>query len=183
MCLQSKSAMGQWRFFFQNLYLPVYVMYTFYYCGYIVELLQCDDVILQGPYILSGKTSYRQISNPPDWVLYWPYHSEIWQIHRQEWCRCICQISEWLDKSKPEYRGFKTSRDLAVRRLIALWIEALKFMGQIPNKQNKCAKFLGCNLRSRWCFFSGIGFVKLRTHVNSSARFLQCIWYKDPGYI
>ena len=31
-------------------------------------------------------------------------------------CRDACQISEWLEKSKPESRGFETSRDLAERR-------------------------------------------------------------------
>ena len=36
-----------------------------------------------------------------------------------------CQISEWLEKSKPESCGFDTSQDLVVRRLTTLWSEAL----------------------------------------------------------
>ena len=35
-----------------------------------------------------------------------------------------CQILEWLEKSKPQSRGFETSWYFAVRRLTALWIEA-----------------------------------------------------------
>ena len=34
----------------------------------------------------------------------------------QRCCRGACQISERLEKAKPESRGFKTSRDLAERR-------------------------------------------------------------------
>ena len=64
-----------------------------------------------GLYSLSGKPRY--------WMLQWSYRSEIWQAPRQQRCRGTCQISERLEKFKPESRGFETSRDLAVRRLTA----------------------------------------------------------------
>ena len=54
-----------------------------------------------------------------DWMLQWSYRSEIWQAPRQQRCRGTCQISERLEKSKPESRGFETSRGLAVRHLTA----------------------------------------------------------------
>ena len=46
---------------------------------------------------------------------------EIWQAHRQQCCRCACQISERSDKYKYQSRGFETSRDLTIRRLIGYW--------------------------------------------------------------
>ena len=76
---------------------------------------------LQGLSSLSGRTSCRQIScrqvsKPRDWMLKWSCCSDIWQAYRQCCCRCACKISERVEKSKPEYRGFDTSRDLVVRR-------------------------------------------------------------------
>ena len=47
------------------------------------------------------------------------YHFAIWQASRQHCCRVACQISEQLEKSKPESCGFRTSWDLAVRCLTA----------------------------------------------------------------
>ena len=38
------------------------------------------------------------------------------QVSQQLNCRGACQISERLEKYKPESRGLETSRDLAVRR-------------------------------------------------------------------
>ena len=52
------------------------------------------------------------------------YRTKIWQPSPQHSCRGASQISEWLEKSKPEPRGSDTSRDLAVRRPSAQWIEA-----------------------------------------------------------
>ena len=57
------------------------------------------------------------------------YRSEIWQASRQQRCRDACQISEWYDNSNIQSRFFETSRDLAVRRLTAKWIEAHNDMG------------------------------------------------------
>ena len=45
--------------------------------------------------------------------------SEIWQAPRQQRCRDACQISELNDHYNTQSRGFETSRDLSVRRLIA----------------------------------------------------------------
>ena len=49
--------------------------------------------------------------------------SEIWQASRQQRCQVACQISERCDHDNIQSRGFGTSRDLAVRRLTAYWIE------------------------------------------------------------
>ena len=45
--------------------------------------------------------------------------------------RCDCQISERSENSKYIYGGFKTLRDLTVRRLMGCWKEALDI-----NRQN-----------------------------------------------
>ena len=49
-----------------------------------------------------------------------------WNVDTQNCCCCrgACQISERLEKSKPESRGFDASRDLVVGHPSALWIEA-----------------------------------------------------------
>ena len=74
--------------------------------------------ITLGLYSLSSKTSHRQISwslEAARLMLQLSYRSEIWQAHRQQ----RCQISERLEKFKPESRGFETSRDIAVRLFTA----------------------------------------------------------------
>ena len=70
-------------------------------------------------YSLSGWMSYRKIS----WTLEAArldtiviYRFKIWQTHRQRCGRGACQISERLEKSKPESRGFEASQDPTVRR-------------------------------------------------------------------
>ena len=68
----------------------------------------------------------REVLWPREWMLYWSYRSEIWQAFRQRCCRGAYQISKRLEKSKPQSRCFETSRDLAVRRPYAWWIEALE---------------------------------------------------------
>ena len=50
---------------------------------------------------------------------------KFWKVIRQRCCRGTCQISGQLEKPKPTSHGFETSRDLAVRRSSAQWIEAL----------------------------------------------------------
>ena len=68
-----------------------------------------------GPlYSLSGKTSYRQSS----WNLA-AARLEVRIMIESLWRltgNLACQISERLEKSKPESRGFETLRDLAVQR-------------------------------------------------------------------
>ena len=44
-------------------------------------------------------------------------HSEIWQA---PWQQCCC-ISKWCDNLNYQSWGFKTSRDLTMRRLIRYW--------------------------------------------------------------
>ena len=63
----------------------------------------------------------REVSKPRDWQFKLSDRFEIWQAHRQRCCRCACQISKLLDKSKYKSRGFETSRDLMIRRLIGYW--------------------------------------------------------------
>ena len=67
---------------------------------------------IQGLYSLSGKTSYRHIS----WSL-GAARLDVAMVVSQR-CRGTCQISERLEKFKPEFRGFETSRYLAVRRYV-----------------------------------------------------------------
>ena len=45
-------------------------------------------------------------------------HPEIWQAPRQQRCRDACQISERYDHCNIQSRGFETSQDLRVRRLL-----------------------------------------------------------------
>ena len=82
----------------------------------------------QGLYSLSGKTSYRQIS--------WSLEAarldaamvvSLWNLAGTPAAALPRYLPNFraIEKFKPEYRGFDTSRDLAVRRLTALWIETL----------------------------------------------------------
>ena len=51
-------------------------------------------------YSLSNKMSCCHISRSLEatrLVLKWPYGSGIWQAHRQQCCRCTCQIPGWPD--------------------------------------------------------------------------------------
>ena len=50
--------------------------------------------------------------------------SEIWQACQQQRWRDACQISERCNHYNLQSSAFETPRDLAVRRLIASWIEA-----------------------------------------------------------
>ena len=64
---------------------------------------------------------YRKVSKPRDLYLGLSDRSEIWQAPRQHWCRCACQISKRCDDLNYQSRGFETSRDLTIRRLIRYW--------------------------------------------------------------
>ena len=63
----------------------------------------------------------REVSKPRDWQFQLSHRFEIWQARRQHCCQCACQISERLESSKYKSRGFETSRDLTIRRLIGYW--------------------------------------------------------------
>ena len=65
----------------------------------------------------------REVSKPRDWDLEFSNRSEIWIAHRQQCCRDACQMSGGCDDYNIQSRGFEASRDLAVRRLTAKWIE------------------------------------------------------------
>ena len=57
------------------------------------------------------------------WVLYFKLsdHFEIWQAPRQHCCRSACQITERYINSNYQSRGFETSLNLTMRRLIRYW--------------------------------------------------------------
>ena len=62
----------------------------------------------------------REFSKQRDWQFELSHRFEIWQAHRQHY-RCACQISERSVDSKHKSRGFETSWDLTIRRLIGYW--------------------------------------------------------------
>ena len=86
---------------------------------------------------ISDTTSYHEmlwVLKPRDLNLELPDRSEIWQAHRQKCCLCACQISKRWDDLKGESRGFETSRDLMIRRLIRYGNGALLFTWQILHR-------------------------------------------------
>ena len=72
----------------------------------------------------------REVSKPRDWCLELCDRFEIWQAPRQHCYRGACQLSEWCDNFNYQSRGFETSRDLTLRRLIGYW-----------NGPQQCRKF------------------------------------------
>ena len=56
-----------------------------------------------------------------DLYLELPERAEIWQAPRQQGCRSNCQISKRCDNLSYQSRGYETSRDLTIRRLIGYW--------------------------------------------------------------
>ena len=62
-----------------------------------------------------------EVSQPPDLYLELSYRSAIWQAQRQYCCRRACQISKRCNNSNCQSRGFETSRDLTMKRLIWYW--------------------------------------------------------------
>ena len=73
----------------------------------------------------------RKVSKPRDLYLELSDRSEIWQAPRQHCCRCACQISKRCDNLNYQSRGFETSRDLTIRRLIGYWNGALNPTGSL----------------------------------------------------
>ena len=73
-----------------------------------------------GPVSISNKT-FRKASRPRDFYLKLFDRSEIWQAHRQQCCRCVCRIWKRCNDFNYHSRGFDTSRDLTIRRLIGYW--------------------------------------------------------------
>ena len=62
-----------------------------------------------------------EVSKPRYLCLELSDRSEIWQVPRQQCCRGACQISKRYDDSNYQLRGFETSQDLRIRRLIVYW--------------------------------------------------------------
>ena len=93
--------------------------------GHFTSASMCQYVLQLGLYSLSGKKSYHKIS--------WSLKAvgldvvmiiSFWNLTGKS----AAQISERLEKSNPESRGFESSQDLSVRRLTAYWIEVMGFM-------------------------------------------------------
>ena len=63
----------------------------------------------------------HKVSKPRDWQFKSSHRFEIWQALRQQCCQGACQISERSNNFKYKSRGFETSRDLTIRRLIGYW--------------------------------------------------------------
>ena len=77
----------------------------------------------------------RKVSKTRDLYLELPDRSEIWQAPRQQSCRSACQISKRCDNLNYQSRGFETSRDLTIRRLIGYWNGAQIFKWEALNSQ------------------------------------------------
>ena len=67
----------------------------------------------------------REVSKSRDLYLELSDRSDIWQAPRQQGSRSACQISKRCDNLNYQSRGFETSRDLTIRRLIGYWNGAL----------------------------------------------------------
>ena len=63
----------------------------------------------------------REVSKSRDWQFKSWHRFEIWQVPRQPCCRCAFQMSERSENCKYKTRGFWSSRDLTIRRLIGYW--------------------------------------------------------------
>ena len=75
----------------------------------------------------------RKVSNEQDLYLGLSDRSKIWQAPRQHCCRGACQISKRCDDLHCQSRGFETSRDLTIRRLIGYWNGALSHIDDMPS--------------------------------------------------
>ena len=89
----------------------------------VIDLAQ----LLLGFDLLRGRTSYSQISRGLEAARMYimTIVSLFNQASRQHCCRCACQITERVEESKHESRGFETSQDLVIRRPSVKLIESL----------------------------------------------------------
>ena len=74
-----------------------------------------------------GPFQSRKVSKPRDLYLELYDRSEIWQALRQQCCRRACQILKRCNDLNPQFRSFEILRDLAIKRLIEYWNEALLY--------------------------------------------------------
>ena len=86
----------------------------------------------------------RNVSKPRDLYLELSDRSEIWQAPRQQGCRSACQNSKRCDNLDNQCRGFETSRDLTIRRLIGYWNGALASTSYSFSKKKSKVEFLFC---------------------------------------
>ena len=109
-------------------------------------LVSCSVRFCDGMFVLLAKITYwvdgrltersHHVSKPRDLGLDFSNRCEIWQAPRQ-YCRYPCQITQRYEHFYIQSHGFKTSRDLAVKRSTALWIE--------PQSISSCFTIIYCN--------------------------------------
>ena len=67
----------------------------------------------------------RKVSKPRDFYLELSNRSGIWQAQWQPSCRCASKIAKRCDNLNDRSRGFETSRDVLIRRLIGYQVETM----------------------------------------------------------
>ena len=82
-------------------------------CARARDLFQCP--------IRSRIVRNHTVSKQRDLYLELSDRSEFEKTPRQHGCRCACHISKRCDDLIYQSRGFETSRDLTIRRLIRYW--------------------------------------------------------------
>ena len=100
--------------------------------------------------------------------------SEILHAPRQQCCRSACQISKWWDNSNYLSRGFESSRDLTIRRLIGYWNRSLAAneFALWDGVWNITALTFGPCLSRRWLDDIQVG--SLEDHQSYTALCQQC---------
>ena len=113
----------------------------------------------------------RKVSKPRDRYFKLSYRFEIWQAHRQHCCRGACQISKRCDNLNYQSRGFETSRDLTIRRLIRYWNGAQVPLLTVADRSNLESKVLEAN----------VGHAQSQP-IESRCRDAPC-WPHEPCYL
>ena len=158
-----------------------------------------------GLYSLSGKTSYRKISWSIEAARFrFRIFQSLWNLTGTlaAALRDACQISERYAHNNIQSRGFQISRDLAVRRLTASWIEAqgiIRYDGLLLNKSMAWCKTAVSPLLTHWRYCShalsqqniphvlgssvdypGCAELFVRQHKNIQCNDVITVFSKDP---
>ena len=122
-----------------------------------------------------AKTRNREI------CIYKPDRSEIWQAPRQHCCRSAWQISKRFDELNYQSRGFETSWDLTIRRLIGYWNGALGIMSEmmpclsryvLPHRKKRSVRVLKVFI-PKWVFLVSRSLVMSLTYPWDITRLIQ----------
>ena len=113
-------------------------------CGCNSHFVGCNPGIL-GSLLISNKTSCHKISRSIEAaMLVFRMIRLLWNLtFRKQCCRGAFKISKRCDNSNHQSRGFETSRDLIMRRLIGYWT-----VEPWPSCQSVRLICVKCNL---WC--------------------------------